>query len=273
MYREVSTNGTPKAYDIIRDNRTAVVNGTDFEPNDIHNTDCCQALRCIAAIPENVTGMINEEETTLTWLKDGQPLSSAEERYAITNNLNYYQPLFNQTRFRSDLRLTPFLQSEDVGVYQCLFSISGELVITTPFRLDSGTHSRYMHIYCIVMYMYVYSYVSLHFTEGDAVQLTALTAEDIVVAPSEKLVIEVKSTGGYFRHAWFKNDEEIYPNGDTTFMQTTPQDFSEFFQVYVKDPVETSDYGVYRVELIDSSRRTITSQVFRVTPYGELNID
>lgn len=115
--------------------------------------------------------------------------------------------------------------------------------------------------------------MSLHFTEGEAVQLMALTAEEIVVAPSEKLVIEVMSTGGYFRHAWFKNDEEIYPNGDITFMQTTPQEFSEFFQIYVKDPVETSDYGVYRVELIDSSRQAIASQEFRVTPYSELIID
>lgn len=104
-------------------------------------------------------------------------------------------------------------------------------------------------------------------------QLMALTAGDIVVAPTEKLVIEVMSTGGYFRHAWFRNEEEIYPNGDITFLQTTPQEFSEFFQVYVKNPVETSGYGLYRVELIDSSNQTITSQEFRVTPYSESSID
>lgn len=147
MHREIATNSTPKEYDVVRDNRTAVFDGLDFEPNNTYNTDCCQALRCIAAIPENVTDMINEEEVTVTWLKDGQALSSAEERYAITNNLNYYQPFFNQTRFRSDLRMTPFLESEDVGVYQCLFSISGELVMTTPFRLDSGTQ---IHVYLII---------------------------------------------------------------------------------------------------------------------------
>lgn len=138
MERETATNGTLKEYDIIRDNRTVVVNGTNFEPDNIFYTDCCQALRCIAAIPENVTDMINEEDATLTWLKDGHVLSG--ERYAITNNLNYYQPDFNETRFRSDLRLTPFLHSEDVGVYQCLFSINGDLVTTTPYRLDSGIY-------------------------------------------------------------------------------------------------------------------------------------
>ena len=101
-------------------------------------------------------------------------------------------------------------------------------------------------------------------------QLTAVSPYNVVNAPTEKLMIEVASTGGYFRHAWFKNDEEIYPNGDSTFMQDTPQEFSEFFQVYVKDPITPSDYGVYRVELIDNSNQTIQSVHFVSTPFSKL---
>jgi len=49
---------------------------------------------------------------------------------------------------------------------------------------------------------------------------------DIVLVPPEKLSIEVNSSGGYFRHAWYKNDEEMYPNGDTKFLQQNPERFS-----------------------------------------------
>ena len=95
---------------------------------------------------------------------------------------------------------------------------------------------------------------------------------DIVLVPPEKLSIEVVSSGGYFRHAWYKNDEEMYPNGDDTFAEDFPEKFSEFFQVYVQDPTTTSDHGVYRVELIDNTTQVYVnqSQEFTVTPFSEL---
>jgi len=104
----------------------------------------------------------------------------------------------------------------------------------------------------------------------ETVELEAVSPVDIVLVPPEKLSIEVDSSGGYFRHAWYKNDEEMYPNGDTTFLQQNPERFSEFFQVYVQDPTTTSDHGVYRVELIDNTTQALQSQEFTVTPFSEL---
>ena len=103
--------------------------------------------------------------------------------------------------------------------------------------------------------------------------LEAVSPVDQVLDPPEKLVIEVESSGGYFRHAWYMNDEEMYPNGDVQFREVTPEKFSEFFQVFVQDPTTTSDHGVYRVELIDETTpvpNVLKTQEFTVTPPGGL---
>ena len=92
------------------------------------------------------------------------------------------------------------------------------------------------------------------FTDNETIAaLAAVSPAELVLHPPEKLVIEVESSGGYFRHAWYRNDEELYPNGDNQFTQETPERFAEFFQVFVQDPTTSSDHGVYRVELIDDS--------------------
>ena len=106
--------------------------------------------------------------------------------------------------------------------------------------------------------------------------LEAVSPVNIILDPPEKLVIEVESSGGYYRHAWYKNDEQLYPNDDTTFRQANPARFSEFFQVFVQDPTTTSDHGIYRVDLVDSNAlNTITSVYqtleFSVTPSGEFD--
>lgn len=260
-------DGEVKDYDRIRDNRTAVQNGSDFEPDQYFNTECCQVLRCIAAVPGDATGAPDLDLATVVWVRDEEELSHQPNRIEIVQLDATYDELLNITRFHTDLRLTPFLQSRDTGVYQCLFFNYGnyrEVVTTTPIRLDSGK------LFWDTMPINAH-FLHCSFTAEEApAQLTAVSPYNVVNAPSEKLVIEVESTGGYFRHAWFKNNEEIYPNGDSTFMQDTPQEFSEFFQVYVKDPITPSDYGVYRVELIDSSNQTIQSVDFISTPFGKL---
>ena len=111
-----------------------------------------------------------------------------------------------------------------------------------------------------------------HVDNSSDVMLEAVSPEDIILDPPEKLVIEVESSGGYHRHAWYRNDEELYPNGDTNFRQANPARFSESFQVFVQDPTTTSDHGIYRVELIDDD--TINPTVYKtlnltVTPPGE----
>ena len=111
------------------------------------------------------------------------------------------------------------------------------------------------------------------YADDTVVGLEAVSPVDIVLDPPEKLVIEVASSGAYFRHAWFKNNEELYPNGNSLFREDHPERFSEFFQVFVQDPTTTSDHGIYRVDLIDDTFPTpevLQTQEFTVTPLGEL---
>ena len=100
------------------------------------------------------------------------------------------------------------------------------------------------------------------------VELIAVSSVDIILDPPEKLIIEVESSGGYFRHAWFKNDDEIFPVGDTLFREPNPEKFSEFFQVFVQDTTNTTDQGIYRVDLIDNTSLALQTQEFIVTPLG-----
>ena len=95
----------------------------------------------------------------------------------------------------------------------------------------------------------------------------AVSPGDIILNPGQKLSIEVESSGGYFRHAWYKNNLQLYPNEDNGFTQMRPRRFSEFFQVFVQDPTESRDQrpGVYRVELINNSSQVLQSLEFRVT--------
>ena len=111
----------------------------------------------------------------------------------------------------------------------------------------------------------------ISFTDSATVVLEAVSPVDMILDPPEKLVIEVESSGGYFRHDWYKNNEEIFPNGDRQFTQGNPQKFSEFFQVFVEDPTNTTHHGIYRVDLIDddNSATVLESQEFTVTPSGK----
>ena len=106
--------------------------------------------------------------------------------------------------------------------------------------------------------------------DGDA-YLEAVSPVNIVLIPPDKLVIEVRSIGGYYQHAWYRNDVEIFPNGDMNFAEDNPSNFLEFFQVYVEDPTSTSSHGVYRVDLLESNDNddVLRTQEFTVTPQGE----
>ena len=111
------------------------------------------------------------------------------------------------------------------------------------------------------------------YTDDAAVVLEAVSPVDIVLEVPEKLVLEVESSGGYARHAWYKNNEEIFPNGDTMFREDNPERFSEFFQVFVQDPTTASDHGIYRVDLIESDDTTAVAetQEFTVTPLSKFS--
>ena len=134
---ERETNG-PKDYDMIRDNRTAFTNGSTYEPA-TYTTNCCQVLRCLASLPGDLTGAPNIGSLSVSWLKNEREILNMPNRYNITSRV-YYNTGQNETRIHSDLRLIPFQQSTDTGIYQCMFfdfDSDGEVLTTTPFRLDS----------------------------------------------------------------------------------------------------------------------------------------
>ena len=129
---------TLKDYDIIRDNRTAVMNGSIFEP-DMYLDDCCTVLRCLASIPGNKIEATNISKLSVSWFKDEQEIVNTPNKYNITSQL-VYSSQSNTNQFRTDFRIIPFDQSTDTGVYQCMFfgnDSDGEVLTTKPIRLDS----------------------------------------------------------------------------------------------------------------------------------------
>ena len=134
IVRDPVSRETVNPYDNFQDNRTGVENGTDFEPDGVFDTTCCQVLRCLAGVPGNTTG-----PASVTWIRDGEEVHPEPNR-TLVENVVRYQSNLNETRLRSDLRLTPF-EMDDIGVYQCVFfdsDLDGEVITTTPLRLDSG---------------------------------------------------------------------------------------------------------------------------------------
>ena len=133
------TSGVFKTYDIIRDNRSSFTIGDNFEPMQYtEDTTCCQVFRCNIAIPEDQRGAANISQLTVTWLRNEEELVHSS-RIEIKNDLRYNSGN-NETRYITELRLLPF-EATDIGVYQCVytdFDSDGELVLSTPFSLDTG---------------------------------------------------------------------------------------------------------------------------------------
>ena len=133
---EGGDNNAPKTYDSIHDNRTVYTPGLTFE-SDVYQTLCCQVFRCIISIPGDQTGSPDISLLTVTWLRNEQVVDHMDGRTEIQNSLRY-QPGPDETRYVSQLVLTPF-QTSDAGIYQCVytdFDSDRELVFSTPFRLD-----------------------------------------------------------------------------------------------------------------------------------------
>ncbi|CAI8053582.1 hypothetical protein GBAR_LOCUS29303 [Geodia barretti] len=171
----VGLSNTLKSYDTVRDNRSSFTIGDDFEPNQFTDS-CCQVLRCIAGIPGDQTQATNISQLTVTWLRNEEEVVHSAGQTEITIDLRYLSAP-DETRYVSQLRLLPF-ETSDIGVYQCVYSdfdSDRELVYSTPFSLDTDNSSEVM--------------------------LEAVSPTDIILDPPEKLVIEVESSGGYYRHA------------------------------------------------------------------------
>ena len=103
--------------------------------------------------------------------------------------------------------------------------------------------------------MQVYFAFVLH--TGD-VMLERISPRVIVLDPPEKLVIETRASGGYGQFDWQRNAVAF---GTSPFIVTLPE-FPNFFEIFVREPTNTSDLGLYEAEAgleVD----------FTVTPYSE----
>ena len=89
---------------------------------------------------------------------------------------------------------------------------------------------------------YYWTYVKL-FT-GDTVTIARVSPEIIILRPPEKLVIEVRTTGEYQVHFWEKGNNLFNSAG---FPVMLPQDFPNFFEIFVRDDTTDDDLGIYRV--------------------------
>ena len=87
---------------------------------------------------------------------------------------------------------------------------------------------------------------------------------NIIIAPPEKLVLEVEASGAYAAIEWSKNGMTPGPSNPNNF-PGDPRIFPNFFEIHVQDPTNANtDLGIYTAEL-----GTFAVE-FIVTSYGEL---
>ena len=101
---------SPTDSDSFPDNRVAVTVGNN------------QLLRCV--------GSGSSSPPSVVWVRNGEQVVNGG-RITITEGT----PGGQQTS--SELQIINFALS-DVGVYQCIFTESDEVITTTPLRLDTG---------------------------------------------------------------------------------------------------------------------------------------
>ena len=91
----------------------------------------------------------------------------------------------------------------------------------------------------------------------------------IVLEPSENLVLETRASGGYREFEWNRNGNPFMV-GSGRF-PVSLEDFSNFFEIYVRDNTTVNDLGVYQAELVLGTGQTGQAPEvdFTVTPYSE----
>ena len=90
--------------------------------------------------------------------------------------------------------------------------------------------------------MYKYTII---FT-GNTVVIERVSPDVIILRPPEKLVIEVRTSGEYEVHFWNKDETQFGTSGK--FRVTFPNEFPNFFEIFVRDNTTNNDLGIYRVQ-------------------------
>lgn len=119
-----------------------------------------------------------------------------------------------------------------------------------------------MHIYTVVISQ-TYSYPGVINT------LERISPQVIVLNPPGKLVIETWASGGYQWSAWRKNLNPFSVHPSNPFFVRVPDEFPNFYEIFVREPTTIDDLGVYEVELVLSPGQIQADRIgFVVTPYS-----
>ena len=101
---------------------------------------------------------------------------------------------------------------------------------------------------------------------GDTITIARVSPAVIILRPPEKLVIEVRTTGEYQVHFWIRNENLFSESG---FPVMFPQEFPNFFEIFVRDNTTDDDLGTYRVAPTLSFANTQTHPILP----GTLGVD
>lgn len=98
--------------------------------------------------------------------------------------------------------------------------------------------------------------------------LQRMSPDFIVLRPPEKLVLETKASGRYEKIVWSRNGVEY---GEPGFAVSMPQEFPEFYEMFVRDPTSSDDFGVYSVTLtlVNGSQQECSQTNITVIPYSK----
>ena len=92
----------------------------------------------------------------------------------------------------------------------------------------------------------------------------------IVLNPPEKLVLEARGSGGYRQVEWKRNGNVFTGALRQPFTVRVPDEFPNFFEIFVREPTNTNDLGVYEVDFFINTGQTQPPELdFAVTPYSK----
>ena len=86
-----------------------------------------------------------------------------------------------------------------------------------------------------------HSYIS--YFVGSFTLPVRISPPTIFLRPPEKLVLEVSASGGYSGIVWSRDGVAL----GSTAAPASLSEFTNFFEIFVREPTTTSDYGQYDV--------------------------
>ena len=111
---------------------------------------------------------------------------------------------------------------------------------------------------CYHLHRLICSFLCLKLFKGDTVVIERVSPAVIILRPPEKLVIEVRTSGEYQVPFWYKNENEF---GTSGFQVMVPEEFPNFFEIFVRDNTTDDDLGIYRVLFTVTSANSQTHTI------------